>query len=235
MGFTQSETPRAFATPAHSETTYDDVLIRNCIGFDLYFLDSGIYTVRNAQVISSAAKAFYLQGREVPAEPCRVTLDNVLIRREGTASEVRVSANCLLKAEHLTLLNLDVQATGGTIELSQSFIGGEIPVADIQLGDAASDKPRKPNLHLWKDAVWYGNGNWYDLYSARVDRVTFSQSEFEGFTQAVRQSRALAGKQEHPSQLLPSVSGQRSLLERGYLRIRGKLQTFAALISFSFS
>lgn len=169
----------------NSETTYDDVLIRNCIGFDLYFLDSGIYTVRNAQVISSAAKAFYLQGREVPGEPCRVTLDNVLIRREGTAGEVRVSANCLLKAEHLTLLNLDVQATGGTIELSQSFIGGEIPVADIQLGDATSDKPRKPNLHLWKDAVWYGNGNWYDVYSARVDRVTYSQSEFEGFTQVV--------------------------------------------------
>ena len=168
-----------------SETIYDDVLIRNCIGFDLFFLDSGIYTVRNAQVISSAAKAFYLQGREAPAEPCRVTLENVLIRREGTAGEVRVSANCLLKAKHLTLLNLDVQATGGTIELSQSFIGGEIPVTDIQGGDAASDKPRKPNLHLWKDAVWHGNGNWYDLNSARVDRITFSQSKFEGFTQAV--------------------------------------------------
>jgi hypothetical protein len=150
-----------------SETTYDDVLIRNCIGFDLFFLDSGIYTIRNAQVISSAAKAFYLQGRE------------------GTAGEVRVSANCLLKAEHLTLLNLDVQATGGTIELSRSFIGGEIPVADVQSGDAASDQPRKPNLHLWKDATWRGNGNWYDLKSARVDRVTFAQSEFEGFAQAV--------------------------------------------------
>ena len=168
-----------------SETTYDDVLIRNCIGFDLFFLDSGIYTVRNAQVISSAAKSFYLQGREAPAEPCRVTLENVLIRREGTASEVRVSANCQLKAEHLTLLNLDVQATGGTIELSQCFIGGEIPVTDIQGGDAAVDQPRKPTLHLWKDATWRGNGNWYDLNSARVDRVTFGQSEFEGFRQAV--------------------------------------------------
>ena len=168
-----------------SETTYDDVLIRNCIGFDLFFLDSGIYKVRNAQVISSAAKAFYLQGREAPAEPCRVTLDNVLIRREGTAGEVRVSANCQLKAEHLTLLNLDVQATGGTIEFSRTFIGGEIPVADVQSGDAASDKPRKPNLHLWKDAIWHGNGNWYDLNSARVDRVTFGDSEFGGFTRAV--------------------------------------------------
>lgn len=168
-----------------SETTYDDVLIRDCIGFDLFFLDSGIYTVRNAQVISSAAKAFYLQGRESPAEPCRVTLDNVLIRREGTAGEVRVSANCQLKAEHLTLLNLDVQATGGTIELSQSFIGGEIPVVAVQGGDAAADRPRKPNLHLWKDATWRGNGNWYDLNSARVDRATFAQSEFEGFTKTL--------------------------------------------------
>ena len=168
-----------------SETTYDDVLIRDCIGFDLFFLDSGIYTVRNAQVISSAAKAFYLQGSEAPAEPCRVTLDNVLIRREGTAGEVRVSANCLLKAEHLTLLNLDVQATGGTIELSKSFIGGEITVNKIQGRDAPEDQPRRPNLHLWKDATWRGVGNWYDLNSARVDRVTYSQSELNVFAQAV--------------------------------------------------
>lgn len=73
-----------------SETTYDDVLIRNCIGFDPFFLDSGIHTVRNAQVISSAAKALYLEGPEPPAAPCRVTLDNVVIRREETANEVRV-------------------------------------------------------------------------------------------------------------------------------------------------
>ncbi len=168
-----------------SETTYDGVLIRDCIGFDLFFLDSGIYTVRNAQVISSAAKAFYLQGREAPAEPCRVTLDNVLIRREGIASEVRVSANCLLKAKQLTLLNLDVQATGGTIELSKSFIGGEIPVNKIQGSDAPEDQPRRPNLHLWKDATWRGVGNWYDLNSARVDRVSYSQSEVNVFAQAV--------------------------------------------------
>ena len=168
-----------------SETTYDEVLIRNCIGFDLFFLDSGIYTVRNAQVISSAAQAFYLLGREAPAEPCRVTLENVLIRREGIASEVRVSTNCLLKAQHLTLLNLDVQATGGTIELSQSFIGGEIPVAEVQSDDAPADQSRKPNLHLWKDATWRGNGNWYDLSSVRVDRVTYSKSVFNAFIQAV--------------------------------------------------
>jgi hypothetical protein len=100
-----------------------------------------------------------------------------------------VSANCQLKAEHLTLLNLDVQATGGTIELSQSFIGGKLPVTDIQGGDVAADQPRKPTLHLWKDAIWRGNGNWYDLNSARVDRVTFAQSEFEGFTQAVTEEQ----------------------------------------------
>ena len=158
-----------------SETTYQNVLIRDCIGFDLFFLDSGKYTIRNAEVISTAAKSLYLQGREAPAEPCRVTLDNVVIRREQTANEVRVSANCVLKADRVSLINLDVQATGGIIEIERSFIGGTL----------LANPPRKPTLHLWKDAVWRAKGNWYDLESARVGPTSFAEAQFEAFCRVV--------------------------------------------------
>lgn len=158
-----------------SETTYRHVLIRDCIGFDLFFLDSGTYTVRDAAVISSAAKSSYLQGRDAPAAPCRLTLDNVLIRREQTANEVRISPNCGLKANRVTLLNLDVQATGGSIEIRRSFAGGTI----------AADPRRKPRLHLWEDTTWHGAGNWYDLVSARVGQESFVEKHFEDFGQAV--------------------------------------------------
>ena len=158
-----------------SETNYVNVRIHDCIGFDLFFLDSGKYTVQNAEVISTAAKSLYLMGREAPAEPCRVTLDNVVIRREQTGNEVRVSPNCVLKADRVSLINLDVQATGGIIEINRSFIGGTVP----------ANPPRKPTLHLWKDAEWRAHDNWYDLESARVGPTSFAETQLEAFCRVV--------------------------------------------------
>ena len=117
----------------------------------------------------------YLQGRDKPAEPCRVSLDNVLIRRERTENEVRVSPNCILAARRVTFLNLDVQATGGEINCERCLIGGTLPSAT----------PRKPQMHLWKDSTWRGIGNWYDLGSVRVGQSTFTEATFAGFQQAV--------------------------------------------------
>ena len=158
-----------------SETSYRHLLIRDGIGVDLFFLDSGIYSIRDAEIISSAAKSLYLQGRDVPAEPCRVTLDNVIIRRIRTANEVRVSPNCVLKADRLTLLNLDVLAPGGEIELKRSFIGGTV----------ATNPERKPHVHLWKDTKWRAEGNWYNFDSVRVGQESFTAKLFPEFGNSV--------------------------------------------------
>lgn len=154
-----------------SETTYRRVLIHDCIGFDLFFLDTGKYAISDSVIISSAAKAVYLQGRDKPAEPCRLTLDNVLIRRERTENEVRVSANCVLTARRVTFLNLDLQATGGATDFDRCVFGGTV----------AAQTPRKPQLHLWKDATWRGNRNLYDLSSVRVGHATFTAATFADF------------------------------------------------------
>ena len=163
-----------------SETSYRHVLIRDCIGFDLFFLDSGKYSVRDAEVFSSAAKSLYLQGRESPAEPCRVSLSNVVIHRERNASDVRVSANCVLKADRVSLLGLDLQATGGEIEMQRSLVGGTVP----------GNPPRKPTLHLWKGARWRGADNWYDLGSARVADATYTETKREEFSRSVASDQA---------------------------------------------
>ena len=170
-GFTSIGNATGICDTGHSQTIYRRVLIRDCIGFDLFFLDTGTYSVSDSVVISSAAKAVYLQGRDKPAEPCRLTLDNVLIRRERTENEVRVSANCVLTARRVTFLNLDLQATGGEVELDHCFLGGTV----------AAKTPRKPQVHLWKDATWRGRGNWYDLDSVRVGQSSFTAETFAGF------------------------------------------------------
>jgi hypothetical protein len=174
-GFESIGNATGICDTGHSETSYRRVLIRDCIGFDLFFLDTGKYSVSDSVVISSAAKSVYLQGRDTPAESCRLTLDNVLIRRERTANEVRISANCKLTARRVTFLNLDLQATGGAVECERCFIGGTI----------AAKTSRKPQMHLWKDATWRGDRNWYDLGSVRVGQSTFTEATFTGFQQAV--------------------------------------------------
>lgn len=178
-GFTSIGNATGICDTGHSETTYRRVLIRDCIGFDLFFLDTGTYSVSDSVVRSSAAKAVYLQGRDKPAEPCRLTLDNVLIRRERTENEVRVSANCVLTARRVTFLNLDLQATGGELEFDRCFLGGTV----------AAKTPRQPQTHLWKDATWRGVGNWYDLGAVRVGQSSFTAETFAGFQKSVLSDR----------------------------------------------
>lgn len=178
-GLTSIGNATGICDTGHSETAYRRVLIRDCVGFDLFFLDTGTYSISDAVVISSAAKAVYLQGRDQSAEPCQLTLDNVLIRRERTENEVRVGANCVLTARRVSFLNLDLQATGGEIEFDRCLIGGTVP----------GEPSRLPTMHLWKDAIWRGVGNWYDLGSARVGQSTFTATSFAGFQQAVLSDR----------------------------------------------
>ena len=170
-GFTSIGNATGICDTGDSETTYRRVLIRDCIGFDLFFLDTGTYSISDSVVISSAAKAVYLQGRDKPAEPCRLTLDNVLIRRERTENEVRISANCVLTARRVTFLNLDLQATGGELNLNRCILGGTV----------AAKTPRKPQLHVWKDATWRGERNLFDLDSVRVGQTTFTAATFAAF------------------------------------------------------
>lgn len=164
-GFTSIGNATGICDTGQSETTYRHVLIRDCIGFDLFFLDTGTYSVSDSVVISSAANAVYLLGRDPPAEPCRLKLDNVLIRRERSAGEVRVSPNTVLDARRVTLLGLNLQATGGEVKLRDSFIGGQ----------------PQPEMHLWPGVRWQASHNVYDLKSVRVDKTFFTPATFAEF------------------------------------------------------
>jgi len=147
-----------------SVTSYNRVFIKDCLGFDLFFLDSGRYSVSNAVVLSSSQHAFSVSGRD-QAEPCSLTLDNVLIRRVGGPSEARVAKNSVLKASRTTFQNLNFQATGGEVTLENCAIYGE-PV---------------PDLILAKDVKWHGSNNAYGLRALRFDKTTFGPLTFADF------------------------------------------------------
>lgn len=112
-GFTSIGNATGICDTGDSETTYENVLIERCLGFDLFFLDTGRYTVNNAWIRSSAAQPLYLQAKDAPAEPCRVWLNNVWIERGVPGGEVRVNANCRLSATRCTFGGLQLRTVAG--------------------------------------------------------------------------------------------------------------------------
>ncbi len=148
-----------------SVTSYNHVFIRDCLGHDLYFLDTGRYSVSNAVVLSSASRSLVLAGREQKERPCSLALDNVLIRRVARGGEVRVSQNSILTARRTTFQNLSFQATGGEVTLETCLIFGT----------------PTPNLLLWKEVRWRGKNNLYDLRSLRFDQTSFTPLTFTEF------------------------------------------------------
>ena len=174
QGFQSIGNATGICDTGDSITSYRDVFIDRCIGFDLYFLDTGRYSVTNAHIRSSAVHPLYLLGREAPAGACDVTLDNVWLERVGSAAEVRVSPGTRLTARQSTFTHLDWQATGGDITLDRCVLQGMVP----------TEPPRPPNLHLWPDARWHGEDCRYTFDSIRIADRWFTLAQINNFREA---------------------------------------------------
>ena len=122
-----------------SETTYRNVFIDRCLGFDLFFLQQGVYSVSDAYIRSSSPRPLYLQsdpaapgfeGKALP--PCILTLDNVWIDRvAGPPADIRVNANCRLTATRSTFTNLDLQVVNGEVTLECCVLNGSISTCPL--------------------------------------------------------------------------------------------------------
>lgn len=135
-----------------SETSYDRVFIADCLGFDLYFLDTGRYTLRHALVLSSAQNALSITGRENAA--CHMTMEDVLIRRLALPPFGTVAQHATLAAKRCTFENLDVKVTG-TATWDDCLVNGQpLPSADAKGADCAPlltlqrDDLRRPPLKI---------------------------------------------------------------------------------------
>ena len=87
-----------------SETNYERVLIRDCVGFDLYFPAAGRYRLRDVVVRSSAQQALAVSGPE--AGSCTVEMENVWIQRASPGAEASIGKTGKLHAKRCTFENL---------------------------------------------------------------------------------------------------------------------------------
>ena len=183
-----------------SVTHYRNVFIRDCHGFDIYFLGETQHSMENVLVESSAAHALQVsqQSQRPDADPVRVQLKNLHIRRAGDkpAGRAYVSRNAKLTLERCTLQGVDLAAAEDSqIRVVQSVFAGEpLPRLDIRPG-----------------AIWLGEYNLYDVASWKHHDRDVTRATFGAFQQETASERN--SQWEDVDELPSGVGADRAALQ----------------------
>lgn len=172
-GFVSRGNSTGLCDVGSSVTHYRNVEISGCSGHDVFFLSDSAHSLENARVESMAFFAFTVgqHASEVPLPPSKVLLKNVhVIRSPGIGGEFRVNRNCVVEASRCTFENMKVNVTpGGSLSLDSSVVrGGEI----------------QPEIEVYAEAVWVGQGNVYDIRQWRQGPRTLASTDFSAYQQA---------------------------------------------------
>lgn len=136
-GFTSIGNGTGICDTGSSETSYNNLFIADCVGVDLYFLDTGRYSVSNGIVLSSAQKPMLVTGRA--SGHCTLKIDNLYLRRIGHPEPAIVASHSRVAARHLTLDNLDLRVTG-EMSFDACLINGQPNPADAKKHGAELDQ-----------------------------------------------------------------------------------------------
>lgn len=96
----------------NSVSHYNRVFIKNCLGHDLYFLDTNEHSLSDSVVQSSAWRGLVVTGRPNTNTVCTLRLDNVLIRRLNKPEPAYVQKSAVLRAKRVTFENLELVTLG---------------------------------------------------------------------------------------------------------------------------
>ena len=109
-GFVSIGNSTGICDTGRAQTSYANVFIADCVGFDLYFLDEGRYSLRNVLVFSSAQNPFVVTGRA--SGECRLTMENVHLHRLVDPRLGQIAARAVVAAKRCTFEGLDFKLAG---------------------------------------------------------------------------------------------------------------------------
>ncbi len=167
-GFVSIRNATGLCDTGTSQTHYKNVFIKECIGFDLYFIGLK-HSIENALIDSSAARAFWVDGNQLKdGQVCQVKMKNVIIRRAGGGpQELRVGNGGFLFAENCTFDSVNVMLTpkGGVDFQKCVFRKGKF----------------HPEVQTYPNTIWRGDGNIYDFKTLKVVHKPFTPETFAEF------------------------------------------------------
>jgi hypothetical protein len=121
FGFVSIGNSTGICDTGTSETSYEGVLIRDCIGHDLFFPATGRYSVKNAIIYSSAQQALTV-SKSGSQQSCFVQLENVWMIRQGELKEAIIGPDTTLEARNCTFENMRFR-NSGTQNLYDCLVG----------------------------------------------------------------------------------------------------------------
>ena len=148
------------------------VLIRDCLGHDVFVLEGGRHTLRNSRILSSAARAVTVTGQPAQQQQCTLTLENVLVQRTAGSNAVTVLAGGVLEASRVTLLGLDLRVAAAAT-LRNSLVAGAPP----------------PALHIAAGATWRAEGNRYLVSGLLCGAMRYTPQTFSDYQHATGQDQ----------------------------------------------
>jgi len=171
-GFTSIGNSTGLCDIGSSVTRYRNVHIRDCHGYDIFFLGDSPHSMENVVVESTAVRALQIarHGDRPQNGEAEVVLKNVLIRRGAPVPGLaHVGEGARLTLEGCTLEGLDFTvATGGEAELRRCVLGGGA------------------RMEIREGAVWRGADNRYALTELVLGLRRFGAAEFVAFQHAVQ-------------------------------------------------
>ncbi len=127
-GFTSIGNSTGFCHTNDSHSDSNRVLIRDCLGFDVFVLDTGRHTLSNSIVYSSAAQSVVVTGPRagkdgvVPPGRCTLELDNTAVVRRGQNPSLRLASGSIIHARRSVIAGFRIDVSSDELSLNECII-----------------------------------------------------------------------------------------------------------------
>ena len=189
-GFFASGNATGICSINNSVSDDDQVVIKDCRGHDLFFLDGGRHTVRNCRILSSAERSITVTGSSKEHTTCTLSLDNVWLRRTVGSNDVSATTGGVLAANHVTLLGASLQVTG-TATLRNSLIAGE----------------PQPKITIAAGATWQATNNLYAVRTLQAGKAAYTRASFADYLRSTGQDAGSRWVAENERNAAPAGCG----------------------------
>ncbi|MBL9082896.1 MAG: right-handed parallel beta-helix repeat-containing protein [Planctomycetales bacterium] len=128
-GFTSIGNSTGFCHTNASHSDSNRVLIRDCLGFDVFVLDTGRHTLTNSLVFSSASSSVVVLGPrpdkegKTPPGTCTLETENTAVVRRGKNTSLRWMRGAVVLMKNSAIVGFDLTVDADVLKLDDSVVG----------------------------------------------------------------------------------------------------------------
>lgn len=169
-GFTSIDNSTGVCSINNSCSEMSNVIIKDCVAWDIFFPQGGTNIVHNCVVLSSSQNGICAGAQPDQNFYSSLVLDNFLFIRSGKPVDIRVNRGARLKVNAATLSGANI------------IDDGDATITNTSAGGAADLK-----LKIASNATWKADHNNYYFDSIELNGRLFKPEDFESYRQTGNQ------------------------------------------------